>query len=150
MSAGQKPKVTWGTAYANTWEMGYPLDDATAWGDPREGSETMKAPSGVEDAWTVATDQFLGALARWIPAATGTTPEGTTITGWDGATGVDAAIAWLRAKNVGRFFPDRTSGTYVEFYLVEPMSGKPGKEEDGTRSLRFVFRSANDSQFTGY
>lgn len=150
MAAGQIPKVTWGAAFANTWELGYPLDVVLAYSQPREGSEFAKSPSGEEDSWITATDYFLQGLSRWIPIANGTTPDGTTITGWDGATGVDSALIFLRAKNVGRFFPDRGSGTFKTFLLQQPMGGKPPQEIDGTRQLSIIIRATDAAAFTGY
>ena len=150
MAAGEKPKITWGAAFANTLELGYPLDRATPYPQPREGSQWAKSPGGVEDSWVTETDELLAAVARWIPHTTGTTPEGTPITGWDGATGFAAFLRWGRAKNLIRFYPLRTEGTYVACYLVEPMKGAPAPENDGTRQVALVLRTSDDSAFTGF
>lgn len=150
MAAGEIPKITWGAAFANTWELGYPMDQVTAWEEPRKDSEFAMAPSGEEDSWIIATDYLLAGLARWIPISNGTTPDGTTITGWDGATGVAAALSWLQAKNTGRFYPLRTSGTYKTFIIREPMEGKPGQEIDGKRQLSLILRATDAAAFTGY
>lgn len=150
MAAGDIPKITWGTSWANTWELGYPLDMVLAYPQPREGSEFVMAPSGEEDSWIAATDYFLAGLARWIPIANGTTPDGTTITGWDGAAGVAAALSWLRAKNVGKFYPARGSGTNKTIILQSPMGGKPPQEADGKRQLSLILRATDAAPFTGY
>lgn len=150
MAAGEKAKITWGTSFANTLEFGYPLDQASSYPQPRQGSEFGQSPGGEEDSWVVATDELLSFVARWIPAATGTTPEGTTITGWDGATGFAAFLSWARAKNPFRFFPLRTSASYVTCYLMEPMQGGPQLDDQGTRQLPMVIRSSSDAPFTGY
>jgi hypothetical protein len=150
MAKGEIPKITWGASFANTWEFGYPMDAVLAYPVPRDGSEFAMSPSGEEDSWIADTDYFLDGLVRWIPIVNGTTPSGITITGWDGATGVDAALTWLRAKNVGRFFPDRGSGTYKTFTLQAPMAGKPAQEIDATRQIALIIRATDGSAFTGY
>lgn len=140
------PKITWGTSFANTLGFLGPLDNAVAYGEPREGSECAQATSGAEDAWIVGTDQYLEGDVRWIPGATA-----GSITGWDGSTGWAAFLAWARAKNAFRFFPDATSGTYQSVYLVEPAKGAPTVEEtDGTRRLRLKLRDAAQAAFEGY
>ncbi len=140
------PKITWGTSFANTLGFLGPLDNAVAYGEPREGSEFLQATSGAEDAWIVGTDQVLEGDVRWIPGVTS-----GSVTGWDGSTGWSAALAWLRAKNAARFYPDATSGTYQTVYLVEPARGAPTIEEtDGTRRLRLKLRDTTQTAFTGY
>ena len=150
MAAGEIPKVTWGTAWANTWEFGYAMDSVLSYEQPREGAEFALSPSGEEDSWIAAIDYFLNGLVRWIPIANGTTPAGITITGWDGATGVAAALSWLQAKNVGKFYPDRDSGTNKTFTLQSPMGGKPAQEVDGTRQLSILIRATDAAAFTGF
>jgi hypothetical protein len=147
MARATLPKITWGTSYANTLSIGYPLDQASTWSEPREGSEQAVAPSGEVDAWTVGTDEYLAGSVRWIPTSTTADPVAT---GWDGATGFSAFLAWARDMNAFRFYPDATSGTYFDAVLVEPLKGEPGLEEDGCRTLRIKIRSTADSPFTGY
>lgn len=151
MAAGEKPAILWGASFANTLEFGYPLDQAVTYPEPREGSEWAVAPSGEADAWITGTSQLLSAVARWIPIADGTTPEGTPITGWDGATGWGSFLTWARAWNPFRFVPLRTDTlTYVESLWVDPMRGTPPLEDDGTRRLPFVIRSTADTAYTGF
>lgn len=148
MAAGDVSAIGWGTGHANLWELGYPLDNVTAWSEPREGSDFAKVSSGEEDSWITGWDYYLEGDARWIEAAATTDPVAN---GWDAATGADAALQWLRAKNVGRFYPDKDDlGTYHEVYLVEPMRGRPDQEEDGTRRLTIRLRDVNGNPFTGY
>jgi hypothetical protein len=140
------PKILWGAGFVNTLNVGYPLDNWATFADPREGFQTTRAPSGVEDAWDVQDDYYLAADLRWIPAANTAAPLAT---GWDGVTGVRAFLAWARRKNLVRFYPDATSGTFIDSYLVDPMSGEPPLEDDGTRRIRLVLRSATTA-FEGY
>jgi hypothetical protein len=144
------PKVTWGASFANTLNIGYPLDNAVAYPEPRKGYAIVEAPSGARDSWIPGTAQRLAGDARWIPAANTTTPLAT---GWDtSSTGFAAFLTWARAQNPFRFFPDATSGTYLTCYLVEPMEGEPPQENDGTRHLRIVIQTieTESSVFTGY
>lgn len=143
------PKFTWGPAYANVLNCGFPLDNPTCYSEPRDGSETGQSTAGYEDAWTTGTDQYLEGDIRWIPKSDTTTPA--VATGWDGTTGFNAFLAWMRDKNQARFFPDNTSGTYQPVYLVEPLKGKPVTEmADGTRKISIKLRTADQSPFTGY
>lgn len=132
------PKILWGAALANTLTLPYPLDNVIAGPEPRAGSESDQAPSGVEDAWTVGTDYILEGDARWIPQAT-----------WDGATGFAAFLTWARDKKVIRFYPDKDAGTYIDCYLVEPMTGQGEQENDGTRRIRLRLRNVTTA-FDGY
>lgn len=148
MAAGDLPKFVWGDALENTLLIGQPLDNVSAYEEPREGSDWAKVSSGVEDAWITGWDQFLAADWRWVPATDSADPPAT---GWDGSAGVRAFLRWMRDKNVARFHPDKSDdATYHEVYLVEPMRGEPPLEEDGSRKLRLVIRDKNDSPFTGY
>lgn len=142
----KRPKILWGTSFANTLSFGYPLDSVVAGDEPRAGSSFDQAPSGVEDAWIVGTDYVLAAEARYIPQADTASPVAT---GWDGATGVRAFLAWARDKNVVRFYPDKDGGTFIDSYLVEPMTGQGALEEDGTKRVAFKLRNASTA-YDGY
>lgn len=126
------PKILWGAAFANTLNIGYPLDNAIAGDTPRPGSETIQAPSGSEDAWTVGWDYVLQGDIRWIPQSNTSSPLAT---GWDGATGFRAFLQFARDKNLIRFYPDATLGTFIDSYFVAPMQDPPPSESDGTRRL---------------
>lgn len=103
---GIRPRLDWGTAYANSVEFGYPFDDPRSNSADREGSEAVQLVSGIEDASQAGQDFTLAALARWVPGESEYTTRGVYATGWDGATGMDAARHWLRGKRLGRLYPD--------------------------------------------
>jgi hypothetical protein len=140
------PKILWGAAFANTLAIGYWLDNTAAGDEPRPGSEVVQAPSGIEEAWTIGTDFLLTGEVRYIPPTDTATPVAT---GWDGATGFRAFLAWARDKNVIRFYPDATAGTSIDCYLVEPMTGQAAPEADGTRRVVLKLRNTTTA-FDGY
>jgi hypothetical protein len=140
------PKILWGAALANTLRLGYPLDNVTSGDTPRDGSSWAQTPSGVEDAWIVGTDYVLSGDVRWIPQTDTSSPLAT---GWDGATGFRAFLAWARAKNVIRFYPDAGAGTFVDSYLVDPLQGEPLWESDGTRRITLRIRNVSTA-YDGY
>jgi len=142
----KRVRITWGTSFANTLEIGYPLDDWRSYATYREGTEFAQSYSGVEDAWVTGEDYVLEGTVRWIPTADTISPVAT---GWDGATGWMAFLNWARKKNEFRVYPDKTAGTYFASYLVEPLDGKHDLEPDGTRSVRIKVRNASGS-FAGY
>ncbi len=148
MARADIPKITWGAAFVNTLNFGYPLDLSMAWSEYRT-HEQIRAPSGEEDAWVGGLDYFLRGNVRWIPTSTGTTPAGDAITGWDGATGWDAWIQDAGAKGLFRFFPDKDLGGFFVSSLVE-VQLPPGLEgADLTR--RFSWHIVNTtSAFLGY
>lgn len=143
---GKRPKITWSASFANTLTIAWPLDDWRSYSQPREGSVFTQAVSGLEDAWVHGTDYYLSGVVRWIPTTDSTSPVAT---GWDGSTGWRAFLEWARQKNAFRFYPDATSGTYIDSYLVEPMSGDHGVEANGNRSIRIVIRNSTNS-YDGY
>ncbi len=140
MSRGKLWQITWGASFANTINATYPLDSAVAMSRPREGSEYLQTPSGVEDAWIVAHDQILSGQWRWITAAQ-----------WDGSTGVRAFLEWARAKNVFRFYPDRVGAPtfFYTVYLANP-DAEPEPESDFTRRIALVMRERDGAAFTGF
>ena len=140
------PKITWGASFANTVNFAYPVDNWSSYSQPREGSMVTQAQSGVEDSWRIGTDYYLSVELKWMPNTDTTTPLAT---GWDGATGVRAFVEYAQDKNVCRWYPDKTSGTYIHSYLVEPMTGGPTTEIDGTKTLRIVMRNSG-SAYDGY
>lgn len=109
MSRGYRPRFLWGGSsdIANAVDFGYPLDSANAYSMDREGSEAVQLASGVEDASQAGQDYYLDGVARWIPAedalASGSVRRAT---GWNGTTGVDAALHWMRGRRTARFYPD--------------------------------------------
>jgi len=148
MPIDTRPQITWEAAFANQLDFGYPLDNAVSYSQDREGSEWVQGPSGVEESWLLGVDDYLAADVRWIPTADTTNPVAT---GWDGATGWRAFLAWARdMANPFRFFPDKDLGGFTLSTLVTPREGEPGLESDGTRRFRFVIRNSAGNPYTGY
>lgn len=131
------------------------LDNAVAYSVPREGSEQVQAPSGVEDAWTIGTDEMLRCMVRAVPADPRASPA--IVSGWYGeseSSGVNAGVkAMLKAgrdKQVMRFVPDRSSSTtYMDSYLVEPMGDAPTIDTNpGDRAFPLALRGS--TVYAGY
>ena len=139
MGRGKLGRITWGAAFANTFDPAYPLDGATAWSADRDGSARIVTLTGASDAWIIGTDHFLSGRLRWL-----------TTSQYDGTTGVRAMLEWLRAQNVGRWHPDRVAApsTFLPVYLVE--ASVPENEADFTRAISVTFRTSDGSAFTGY
>ena len=153
MALGDVPAILWDTGFAKTWDIAYPLDFANHGSEPRTGSERGTGPSGVEDAWIVGTEEILEGEIRAIPISDVTETNGNAATGWDGASGVKAALEWLLDANIGRFAPDKGSpGTFVPFYLVQPTRAMADREinDPNRRRLRIVLRSSDGTAFTGF
>jgi hypothetical protein len=92
------PYIRWGSTLQNAWYLPFPLDNVSSGSEPRQGSEFVQAPSGVEDAWLVGTDYLLQADARWLPQADVVGPYARA-TGWDGTLGIRAFLeSWAQAK----------------------------------------------------
>ena len=141
------PKITWGGSFANTVTIAYPVDNFTSYSKPREGSEWIQSPAGVEDAWIVGRDYYLNVDIRWIPTNNTTNPNAT---GWDGATGFRAFIEWAQDKNIFRWYPNASTGTYYSCYLVSPTDETSlTYEQDGTRAISLVMRNPT-SAIDGY
>lgn len=150
MARGDIPKITWGTSFANTLYLGYPLDSALSFSSPREGIEIIRSPSGEQDVWSLGVNFYLTGTARFIPISNGTTPYGDTITGWDGATGFRAFLDWAKEGNAIRWFPDKDSGTYITSYLDFSPEDRPTLEKDQTfRSYPLIIWNASTA-YTGY
>ena len=142
----KRPKILWGPGFVNVLSLGYPLDNVTRGPEPRSGSSVDQAPSGVEDAWTVGVDYTLTADYRYIPQADTAAPVAT---GWDGATGFAEFLSWARDKNLLRFYPDAAGGTFIDSYLVDPMSGQGDLEADGTTRVTMKLRNPT-TRYEGY
>lgn len=138
------PKVVWN---ANDLDIGYPLDNAVSYGEPVEGSDLVVAPSGARDVWIPRTREILVGDVRWIPTTDTTDPVAT---GWDGAAGWAAFLAYARKGSSFDFYPDRSSTTSIASYLLEPFRGEPPIESDGSRRLRLMIESVDGSAYTGY
>lgn len=137
------PCILWGSSFQNTLSIGYPLDSLISYSNPREGYSVVQTESGIEGAWIQGTDYVLEGDMRWIPSVSTSNP---VYTGWNGATGVEAFLEFARNKNPIRYCPNAAAtGSYTTCYLVEPMTGPPNQEENGTRSIRLVLRTPSGS-----
>ena len=142
------PQITWGTSFANTLNIGYPIDKWNSYSTPRKGSKMVQSQSGIYDSWVLGVDYFLECELRWIPGANTTTPLAT---GWDGTTGVRAFLEWAQLSNQFRWIPDmNVSGTYITSYLIDPFD-KTGctLEGDGTRNLKITIMNTS-TDYSGY
>lgn len=137
------PKITWGSGYTKTLNIGYPVDNWSSYSQPREGSEWVYTLGGIEDSWVIDNDYFLECDVRWIPTS------GSSPSGWWSTDGWDDFMQYVRAKNTFRWYPDKDSATYIESYLVEPLGGGPALEPDGTKTIRLIMRNTG-SAYTGY
>ena len=146
MACPKAPKITWGSGFTNTLNIGYPLDNWVASSRAFAESTFIQIESGEEDSWVINTEYYLEGDVRFIPATNQTNPSRT---GWDGATGFNAFLIWARDKNQFRFYPDKDSATYILSYLVEPTDIAPTQEQDGTRTIRLYIRNASTS-YDGY
>lgn len=142
----KRPKILWGPGLANVLTIGYALDNVTRGPEPRAGHAVDQAPSGVEDAWDGGTDYLLTFDVGYIPREDTADPVAT---GWDGASGFAEFLTWVRNKNLMRFYPDKDGGTYIDSYLVEPMSGQGSPEQDGTTRVTMKIRNPA-TRYDGY
>lgn len=148
MAIGDVPAITWDTGFTKQIDIGYPLLNTTSYSQPAPGSEFVRTPGGVTDAWVTGDDQILEGDVSFVPPSDATNPVRS---GWDAADGWRAFFEWARRGNIFRFIPDKdTPGTYITCYLVEPMGGATGTEIDGTRTFRIKIRSSDGSSFDGY
>lgn len=150
MDRGKRPKITWGASFANTLTFGVALDDAINRPRRRDGSVSLRYPSGVDDAWTVGVDEILSGRARWVPITDTVTPVAAT--GWDGATGWRAFLVWAMDKQPFRYYPDAAGSTYYLCYLDDPATMPDVTLEKGYqhRSIPLTMRVADDTPVTGY
>lgn len=132
------------------------LDRAHHWSENREGSVTVEARSGVEDAWLTGTNYFVEGEFRWIPSTDTGAPYNRT--GWDGVrehrminVGVDSALRWGRDKQLLTWCPDRANTKVNQtVYLWGPLDGGPGVENDDTKRVTLTLKSSAGVAFTGY
>lgn len=146
---GKLPQILWESGFANTIDIGYPLDRAVSYSQPRAGANRLQGRSGVEDTWLVGFDHYLAGVLRWIPKDNTTGPIAT---GWDGATGFRAMLEWAWDGNPIRWVFDRTvPATNQDAYLVKPFADEiPELESDFTRRLPILLRTDDGSIWTGY
>jgi hypothetical protein len=153
MSRGRIPRILWGAGFANTLQAGWPLDSALSYSEPRPGFARSTTTAGGEDSWSYGDFFFLSGV--WVgvrPSAYVGGFGGRTVTGYDGATGWQAFLAWARLGNTFRFvFDDAVPGTFRECVLVEPMKGDGELDTtDYSRRIPLVMRSNTNAAFTGF
>jgi len=151
MARGDIPAITWGAGFANTIDRDLPIDHATVYSVPRQGSVLTEVIGGARDAWITGTSHILAGDFRWIPIADTTGPA---VTGWDGATGWRAFLEWAKEGNIFRLVHDKNvPATYTPMYLLEPFGTNPGIKQERIfryRSVHMKMRSSDDSVITGY
>lgn len=157
-ASGSSPAATGASIFyiRNTLIVGEPLDQAVSYSQPRDGSRHLQAASGVEDAWITGRDELLEGGIRWIP----TEPQGIprVSSPWNGAGEVEGINTsfdfWLEEAQCKKTFlwvPNRSLSTVnVSSFLVNPLKGRPGLEQDFTRILPVAFRSENQDTYLGY
>lgn len=144
------PKITWGTSYAATLELGRPMQEIKAYSEMSPGFEQQPLRGGSVDAWVMGLDQLLEAKVVAIPTENEVTEYGVTATGWAGDTGWEGFLEWAYQRYALRFFPDRTSGTYIPCYLETPWRDAPAAGWYLHRDQQLKLRSTDGTPFTGY
>lgn len=129
--------LSWGSSFQNRVILASSLLDMVTDRPPRDGSEWVQAPSGVEDAWITGTDYTLQCRAAFIPDG------GASPTPVSGTVAWQAFLDWARQKNTFRFLPDVTNPAfYVDgCYLVDPVKGFGVLGPDIKRQLTFTIRN---------
>lgn len=140
------PKIEWGASFANTLNVGYPVDNFATWTEPRQGSQWIQSQSGLEDSWIIGYDYYLQVDIRWIPT---TDTDNPVATGWDGATKWRGFMEWALARNTFLYYPNKNEATNYESYLVSPLEGGPSLEPDGTKRITLIMRNPT-SPYEGY
>jgi len=148
MALPESPQLTWGAAFANTWVFPGPVDTPRTL-SPSIGADA-ESRSGETDRWEDRQDEMAVLTVRMVPLE-----DVAGVTGYNGATGVKAALLWLQQQNVGRLYPKPVAapGTYHEVKLrgYDP-EGDVIREQGGARyrvgPLRF--RDVNGTAFTAW
>lgn len=151
MARGKIPRILWGAGFANTLQAGWPLDAATTFSLPKPGFARSTTTGGTEDAWSYGDFHYLTGAVVGIRPTAFPGYQGRTVTGYDGATGWQAFMAWARTGNTLRFIPDdAVPGTFKECVMVQPMDSDGDTDpNDYSRRILFTFRS-NSTPFTGF
>lgn len=137
----KRGKITWGAAYANILTFQFNPDMAISYTRALEGSQFITTIAGTRDAWV--TDEFcLDITLRWLYTTHG------TYSAWDGVTGIERAISYMRAMNPIRWYPDAASGTYITSYLGNP-DATPVLEADGSRAIQLLLVNTTTA-YEGY
>lgn len=133
------PRIVWGPAYDRTLEFRLPLHSPM----PRRPwlGEVADAPSGEMDAWRDGLYAELEFELRWIP---GIALPGQS--GWYGAAGVEAWLAWARDKHAWRLHLDTTLPAYRTCKLVTGEEAREASKAQFYR-LRAVVRDMSHTPF---
>ena len=141
------PRILWGAGFANSLVFYGKLDRANTM--PRYAVETVAlvgVDGGAAGESYEARSCLIGTVRR-IPRVTA-----GGVSGWEGADGWVAALAWMRDANPFRWVYDQTAlGAYRLAYLVEPRRGPYGEEVNRFKSIEgLVIRSADNLAWEGY
>lgn len=98
------PVIRWGATLQNAVYFPFPMDSVFSGSEPRPGSEQVQYVSGIRDAWRVGTDYILTGTHRWL--AQSDTLYYPRCTGWDGASGLRAALEYLQDEHAFNWHPD--------------------------------------------
>ena len=140
----------------HTLIVGEPFDQAVSYSQPRDGSRHVQAASGIEDAWITGRDEILEGGIRWIPTEPQGIPRVSSPWNGDGEfpginTSFDFWLEEAQCKETFLWVRDRSLSTVnVSSFLVNPLKGRPGLEQDFTRILPVAFRSENQDTYLGY
>lgn len=146
---GIRPRLLWGSGYANALDLAAPLEDVLSYSRPREGSEWIDTKAGGREAWLEGTDYLLAGRARWIPTETALV-GGRRVSGWQGTDGWDAALQWLRDGNTGRYYPDGRnlviSPTMSTDSNADGVVDDWGRQDSGNITANYSIDGANAAQ----
>lgn len=121
------PRIVWGDTLNRTLDFRLPMHAPM----PRRSwvGEVAEAPSGEIDAWRDGLFAELEFDLRWIPGASQAGQSG-----WYGATGVEAFLAWARDRKPFRLYLDRTDAGFRTCKLIE---AEEGREDSKAQYYRF-------------
>lgn len=129
------PKIEWGDNLEYTIYFDYPLYDWVTRSEALEGSQFLRIESGYEDSWIVNSSYVLEGNVRYIVQDV-----------WDEKWDYDwmPFLQWARQKKQFRYYSNYlASSSYINSYLVEPITEIPSIEADGTRTIRLVIRNSS-------
>lgn len=141
------PRFAWGDDFANICDFRDPPDAPLATVAPVGQRRFARAYTGAGTAaWQYGVDCIVTLDMGRIPL---TATDGAT--GYDGPTGVKMMTAWMQRGKPFRFWPDRDDpAIWYTCVLLEPTGGPPQVEPNGTKRIRYVFRTADGAYVQGY
>lgn len=145
---GLRPQITWGASFANTLVFAQPLDNATCYSRDTVEAQRVAARNFESDGFAYGSRGILTGMVRRIPRV-----DTGSVTGWEGATGWDAFLAWARDAQPFRWYPDIVGNPslYWTCYFADDEDPE-GHDEEITRhrTLTLTMRQADDAWFEGY